>query len=91
VTSSAVAALCCLVLAAVLLYLASRYARVAHDGLRTRHGALDTSIWGVLNRRAEDVLALNDADVYAGWRLARMNARTALAMVVIGLAIVAAL
>ena len=51
--------------------LALQYARVFYGAVRTRHPArfADISLFG----RADTILALNDADVYASWRLARVN------------------
>ena len=51
--------------------LALQYAWIFYGGLRTRHAArfAEISLFG----RSDTVLALNDADLYASWRLARMN------------------
>ena len=61
-----------LAIAAVLCAgLALQYAWIFYGGLRTRHATRfdNVSLFG----RSDTVLALNDADVYASWRLARMN------------------
>ena len=51
--------------------LALQYAWIFYGGLRKRHADRfgDVSLFG----RSDTVLALNDADLYASWRLARMN------------------
>ena len=48
-----------------------RYATLFRRALDTRHGALGVGL--TLFDAERDVLALNDADLYASWRLARVN------------------
>ena len=61
-----------LALAAVISAgLALRYAWIFYGGVRRRHRARFGHV-GLLGR-SDTILALNDADVYASWRLARMN------------------
>ena len=56
--------------------LALQYAWLFYAGVRKRHAAklVDVSLFG----RSDTILALNDADVYASWRLARVNLVVAL-------------
>ena len=58
--------------------LALQYAWVFYGGLRTRHPTRfnDVSLFGP----AATILALNDADLYASWRLARLNLIAALVL-----------
>ena len=61
-----------LALAAVISAgLALQYAWIFYGGVRKRHKTRfsDVSLFG----RSSAILALNDADVYASWRLARVN------------------
>ena len=65
------AALLLAVAAVICAGLALQYSWVFYGGLRKRHKARfgDVSLFG----RSDTILALNDADVYASWRLARVN------------------
>lgn len=65
------AALLLAVAAVLCAGLALQYAWIFYSGLRTRHAARfnEVSLFG----RSDTILALNDADLYASWRLARMN------------------
>jgi hypothetical protein len=62
--------------AAICAGLALQYAWVFYAGLRTRHASQFSRI--SLFAPSDVVLALNDADVYASWRLARVNLIVAL-------------
>lgn len=57
--------------AVVCAGLAVQYARVFRGGVSDRHASQRANV--TLFARAETILALNDADIYAGWRLARVN------------------
>ena len=72
--------------AVVCAGLATQYARIFRGGLRDRHAAraADVSLFG----NAETILALNDADIYASWRLARVNVCAA-SLCVIGATVIA--
>ena len=56
--------------------LALQYAWLFYAAVRKRHAAkfVDVSLFG----RSDTILALNDADIYASWRLARVNLTIAL-------------
>ena len=56
--------------------LAVQFAWLSYAGVRKRHAAkfVDVSLFG----RPDTILALNDADIYASWRLARVNLIVAL-------------
>lgn len=64
---------------------ALQYAWVFCLGVRKRHSArcADVSLFG----RSHTILALNDADVYASWRLARVNVIVAVVCLVTAAAI----
>jgi hypothetical protein len=66
-----IAALLLSAIAAICAGLALQYAWVFYAGVRRRHSERFTeiSIFG----KSADILALNDADVYASWRLTRVN------------------
>ena len=65
---------------------ATQYARSFRGGLCDRHAAraADVTLFG----NAETILALNDADIYASWRLARVNGCVA-SLCVIGATVIA--
>jgi hypothetical protein len=66
-----IAALLLAAIAVICAGLALQYAWVFYGGVRKRHAAKfrDVSLF----TRSDTILALNDADVYASWRLARVN------------------
>jgi hypothetical protein len=78
-------------------WLLTRYARILGAAMRARHPATlvapsrsDTRLGLALarSRTADAMLALNDADAYAAWRLARVNALGTLVAGTIGIALV---
>jgi hypothetical protein len=71
------------VLALILATLALLYARGGAHALRTRHADPRAGILSLLLARDADILARNDADLYASWRLARVNASTALILSIV--------
>ena len=64
---------------------ALQYAWVFYGGVRKRHSerCAHVSLFG----RSHTILALNDADVYASWRLARVNVIVAVVCLVTAAAI----
>jgi hypothetical protein len=76
VESPMIAVLVFSAVAAICAGLALQYTWVFYAGLRTRHASQFTRV--SLFASSDGVLALNDADVYASWRLARVNLVVAL-------------
>jgi hypothetical protein len=74
--------------AAICAGLALQYTWVFYAGLRTRHAQQFSRV--SLFASADVVLALNDADVYASWRLARVNLTIALVCLCIAAIVMAA-
>jgi hypothetical protein len=71
--------------AVVCAGLAVLYARIFHGGLRERHAAHAENMR--LFGNSATILALNDADVYASWRLVRVNVCVAAVCLIIASAL----
>jgi intracellular septation protein A len=84
-----IAALLLAAAAVICAGLALQYAWVFYGGLRKRHARQfdDVSLFGA----SSTILALNDADIYASWRLARMNLLAAIVLLAFAAALSLAL